>query len=178
MGPTSPRPPLSLARKSVSFCPRDRPFPLALHTRKLPPVPLHSRSPWFPHCLLPPSSPDPDKVKQDSSQISIQDAMDQSRSKQGTGLVSPGECNMRDQKLHGSKTAWGSSKSERFPAPKKNGMKEQDVPGPAGGSNLKSSKVPDVSGDNWKGHTTDVRGILQVSRDFNPWTSIESADIH
>ena len=80
--------------------------------------------------------------------------MDQSRSKQGTGLVSPGECNMRDQKLHGSKTAWGSSKSERFPAPKKNGMKEQDVPGPTGGSNLKSSKVPDVSGDNWKGHTT------------------------
>jgi hypothetical protein len=91
-------------------------------------------------------------VKNDSKEITIVDAMNQSR--QGKGIISPGECNMRDQKLHGSRTAWGSSKSERFPAPKKTGMKVENVPGPAGGSKTKSSNVPDVSGANWKGHTT------------------------
>ena len=69
-------------------------------------------------------------------------------------MYSPVQCSLRDQKLHGSKTAWGSSKSERFPAPKKNGMKEESVPGPSGGAFAKSSNVPDVSGENWKGHTT------------------------
>ena len=62
-----------------------------------------------------PSCADPDKIKAESKQISVSQAMEESR--RGMGVVGFEKSGVRDSKSFG-KSSWGASTSQRFPEPK------------------------------------------------------------